>query len=75
MRAPLLIAPALLALLLPAAPDRAALRVDEETLRRAGLGSDGPALLAFFRDRTLSHAEQDELGVHGLFGSISITGR
>jgi len=45
-----------------AARDQAAHRVDEQTLQRAGLKTDSPTLLQFFRERTLSPAEQDQLG-------------
>jgi hypothetical protein len=43
-------------------PDPATRRADEQTLARAGVKTDGPALLQFFRDRTLSEAEQQQLG-------------
>src|SRR4051794_38672380 len=33
----------------------------ERTLKDASLGTDSPALIAFFRERTLSHADQDRL--------------
>jgi hypothetical protein len=42
----------------PADPAAAA---DEQLLRDAGLKTDGPALLTYFRDRTLSTEEQDRL--------------
>jgi len=52
----------LLAVVLTAIPDRARAdeeeaelaRYDERTLKDAGIGGDGPALLTFFRNRTLS---------------------
>jgi HEAT repeat protein len=41
----------------PAAADTA----DEQTLEAAGVGTDGPALLAFLRKRTLTPRDRDEL--------------
>ncbi len=53
------------ALLLPAAPapadDAEQARADEQTLRTARVGTDGPALLEFFRKRTPSAAELEKL--------------
>jgi HEAT repeats/PQQ-like domain len=46
----------------PPALDPTALRADEQALQRAGLKTDGATLLQFFRERTLSQAEQDQLG-------------
>jgi hypothetical protein len=43
----------------PTGPD---LAYAEKTLREAGVGTDGPALLAFFRRRTLSAADRQKLG-------------
>jgi hypothetical protein len=36
-------------------------RVDEALLREAGFGTDGPALLAFFRSRSLGPADRERL--------------
>jgi HEAT repeat protein/outer membrane protein assembly factor BamB len=50
--------------------------VDEETLKRAGLSTDGPALIEFFRQRTLSDVDRQNLEklVHQL-GSSSFAER
>jgi hypothetical protein len=37
------------------------LSLAQRTLKEAGVGPDGPALVAFFRERTLSAADQDRL--------------
>src|SRR5262245_35658674 len=37
------------------------LQADEQLLRSAGIGTDGPALLDFFRKRTLTEMEQARL--------------
>lgn len=41
--------------------DEASLAADEATLTEAGFKTDGPALLEFFRKRTLSDADKDKL--------------
>jgi hypothetical protein len=43
------------------APDTSA---DEETLRDAKIGTDGPALLEFFRKRTVSDTERDKIRMY-----------
>jgi HEAT repeat protein len=64
-RGPLLFLFASLLLLLlhpPAgAASPAAVAADEQTLRTAKLGVDGPALLDFFRQRTLANADRDKI--------------
>jgi hypothetical protein len=52
---------ALLLLTWPAAGEENMVAFDEATLKDAGVGSDVPALLDFFRKRTLSEADQAKL--------------
>ncbi len=50
----------------------ARLKADEQMLRAANLKNDGPALLQFFRDRTLSQKQVDVLAAKVLqLGSVS----
>src|SRR5947209_511870 len=45
----------------PAAGAEDTLSADEQTLRDAGLGTDGTALLDFYRQRTLNPEAQDQI--------------
>jgi hypothetical protein len=51
----------------PLAADEAA-EADEKVLKDAGVGTDGPALLDFFRRRTLSDVDRKRIG--GLIGQL-----
>ncbi len=67
---------AILLVLALAAPVVAADPRDEQTVKAAGVGTDGEALLKYFRSRTLSEADREELAAQvQRFGSRSYTVR
>ena len=43
-------------------PENESVKADEQTLKAAHLGTDGPALLDFFRSHTLSPADRERVG-------------
>jgi HEAT repeat protein len=47
--------------IVPAAPEKAVLSDEEKLLKEAGLPTDGPGLLDYFRRRTLSQADRERL--------------